>query len=83
MGIAEDPATGAAAAAFAGWLGSRDGLADGHHHWLLGQGVEMGRPSRLELEAVRADGALSEVRVGGGAVPVMRGTLDVPDDGHA
>ena len=38
--------------------------------FVIDQGVEMGRPSRLEL-SVRGP----EVRVGGPCVPVMRGRL--------
>ena len=39
----------------------------------------MGRPSRLEVEVERRDGALVAVRVGGGAVVMMEGTIAVPD----
>src|SRR6266581_1285064 len=49
MGIAEDPATGSAAAAFAGLLASR--LPDGSHAITIEQGYEMGRPSLLRLAA--------------------------------
>ena len=74
LGIAEDPATGAAAAAFAGYLMDIDG--DGA--WDLEQGVEMGRPSRLHVEG-RRDGPV--VRVGGSAVVVGEGRLRVPPAG--
>jgi trans-2,3-dihydro-3-hydroxyanthranilate isomerase len=78
-GIEEDPATGAATAAFGGWLGSTGAQADGRRQWRIVQGVEMGRPSQLSVEAVREAGALQTVRVGGGAVPLMEGTLEAPD----
>ena len=74
-GVAEDPATGSAAAAFGGWLSERGGLGDGEHRFVLAQGLEMGRPSRLEVTVVRSEGALAAIRVGGGAVIVMEGTL--------
>lgn len=74
MGIAEDPATGAAAAALAGALGS-EAAADGRHEWVIHQGVEMGRPSRLYASAERAGGAVTAVRVGGHSVPMSDGTL--------
>ena len=77
MGIPEDPATGAAGAALAGFLGSRAG--DGSHAWRLAQGVEMGRPSRLMLEADTAGGAVTGVRVGGTSVAVCEGWITVPD----
>ena len=76
MGIPEDPATGAAAAALAGFLGRRAG--DGDHAWVLAQGVEMGRPSRLSLAAEVAGGAVSAVRVGGASVAVCEGWISVP-----
>lgn len=78
-GIEEDPATGAAAAAFGGWLGTEAGLGDGVHRFAVAQGYEMGRPSRLEIEIERRTGGLEAVRVGGAAVMVMDGTLSVPD----
>lgn len=77
-GIEEDPATGAATAAFGGWLGDRRARTDGVHRWSIAQGIEMGRPSRLAVEVVRQGGRLEVVRVGGGAVPVMEGTLEIP-----
>jgi trans-2,3-dihydro-3-hydroxyanthranilate isomerase len=76
-GIPEDPATGSAAAALAGFLGGRAGLGDGWHRWRIRQGVEMGRPSLIEAAAHRIDGAAVEVRIGGAAVPVMEGTVEV------
>ena len=48
-GVVEDPATGAAAAAFAGYLRSR-GRATTGDSFVITQGVEMGRPSRIEVE---------------------------------
>lgn len=77
-GIAEDPATGAAVAALAGWLVDSDKPKDGTHNWTIVQGVEMGRPSRLELEADIKNGTIHSVRVGGCAVPVTRGEITVP-----
>ena len=50
LGIGEDPATGSACAALAGFLGFRSEQRDGTLKWSVDQGVEMGRPSRLELE---------------------------------
>ncbi len=77
-GIAEDPATGGAAAALGGWLGLRETPADGTTRHLLVQGLEIGRPSRLEVEVEKRAGALAAVRVGGAAVLVSEGTLEVP-----
>ncbi len=77
LGIAEDPATGAAAVALAGALG--DALeTDGHHEWVVHQGYEMGRPSQLYIAADRAGGKLGALRVGGYAVEVSDGLLRLP-----
>jgi trans-2,3-dihydro-3-hydroxyanthranilate isomerase len=77
MGIAEDPATGGAAAAFAGYLAWRVPDLDAELHWVVEQGVEMQRPSRLELTAVKERGVVRSVRVGGTAVRVGEGVLRI------
>jgi trans-2,3-dihydro-3-hydroxyanthranilate isomerase len=77
-GIAEDPATGGAAAALGGWLGLRETPAEGTTRHLLAQGIEMGRPSRLEIEIDKRAGEVAAVRVGGSAVLVSEGTIEVP-----
>jgi trans-2,3-dihydro-3-hydroxyanthranilate isomerase len=77
MDIAEDPATGGAAAAFAGYLAWRVPRRDGELRWVVEQGVEMNRPSRLELTAVKVDGAVRSVRVGGTSVRVGEGVLRI------
>jgi len=74
-GIAEDPATGGAAAAFAGWLVRHAGHGDGDHRWQILQGVEMGRPSEIALSYTQSAGQAQQVQVGGASVLVMRGTL--------
>ncbi len=75
-GIPEDPATGSAAAALAGFLGSRPGLAEGWHAWRIAQGVEMGRPSMIHARTLRREGVSAEVRIAGTAVPVADGTIE-------
>lgn len=75
LGIAEDPATGGAAAALTGYLSSRSQPGDSTLRWTINQGVAMGRPSRLEIEGERSGGSLSAVRVGGSSVLVTSGTL--------
>ena len=77
-GVDEDPATGSAAAALGGWLGSTSPLADGTIRCVIAQGLEMGRPSRLEVEVDKRAGAVAAVRVGGAAVLVSEGTIEVP-----
>jgi trans-2,3-dihydro-3-hydroxyanthranilate isomerase len=75
MGIAEDPATGSAAAAFAGALMQCEPLGDGEHNIVVEQGIEMGRPSEIGLQLVIKDGALASAEIGGGAVMVSRGEM--------
>ena len=45
----EDPATGSAAAAFAGVIMASDKPGDGEHRFVIEQGDAMGRPSRITL----------------------------------
>jgi trans-2,3-dihydro-3-hydroxyanthranilate isomerase len=75
IGIAEDPATGSAAAALAGYLAATDVPGSGTLRWVIAQGVEMGRPSRLHVECDRAGGRIVAVRVGGSSVLVAEGRL--------
>jgi trans-2,3-dihydro-3-hydroxyanthranilate isomerase len=75
QGIMEDPATGGACAALAGYLGARATVANGTLRWVIEQGFEMNRPSLLHLETDLKDGRIAAVRVGGHAVLVSRGTF--------
>lgn len=79
MGIAEDPATGAASATLAGSLAERLPDADGTFTWQIEQGVKMGRPSRIEASADKRDGRTVRVMAGGSAVLVAQGTIAVPE----
>jgi trans-2,3-dihydro-3-hydroxyanthranilate isomerase len=78
MGIVEDPATGAAAAALTGYLAALQPPGNGTLRWVVDQGIEMGRPSRLYLECDRAGGTVQAVRVGGSSVMVAEARLAVP-----
>jgi trans-2,3-dihydro-3-hydroxyanthranilate isomerase len=87
FGIEEDPATGSAATALAGYLGSRDRQAlqeayrtsDGTLKWTIEQGFEMGRPSILQVEADKINNQIQEIRVGGASVLVSEGTIEIPN----
>lgn len=79
MGIDEDPATGAAATALAGYLAARSEIRSGAARWTIEQGVEMGRPSTLQVEADLADGVVEAIRVGGASVIVSEGVIEIPD----
>ena len=76
-GIPEDPATGSATALLAAQLLKAENLKDGTHSWQLEQGYEMGRPSDLRLEADVKSAKLIAVRVGGSAVRMMSGEIDL------
>ncbi len=75
MGIAEDPATGSAVAAFAGVIAAT-GLGDGQHGFTIEQGYEMGLPSLLQLTLTMRAGALDAATVGGDAVIVSEGMIE-------
>ena len=75
-GVPEDPATGSAAAAFAGFCARSLSLADGEHCFVTEQGYEMGRPSLVELRLTMRGGALSSASVGGPAIIVTEGMIE-------
>ncbi|MEL7490761.1 MAG: PhzF family phenazine biosynthesis protein [Pseudomonadota bacterium] len=76
-GIPEDPATGSAAAAFPGQIALSQSLEDGAHEWVIEQGFEMGRPSRIHATVTIKNGAVEAVAIGGAAVPVQKGQIFV------
>ncbi|MFI6349023.1 PhzF family phenazine biosynthesis protein [Streptomyces sp. NPDC050560] len=65
-GVVEDPATGAAAAAFGAYLRALGAVGE-QARLTLHQGGDLGRPSRLTVELRAGD---PRVRVSGAAVPV-------------
>jgi trans-2,3-dihydro-3-hydroxyanthranilate isomerase len=73
----EDPATGSAAAAFAGAIMHFDAPTDGISQLWIEQGLEMGRPSRIRLELNVDGGKLASARIGGHAIKVAEGKLFV------
>jgi len=75
MGVAEDPATGSAVAAFAGAVMLFERPGDGEHRLVVEQGYEMGRPSQIELGLKVAGGALVSATIGGTALVMSEGHL--------
>ena len=73
--VLEDPATGSAAAAFAGAIMHFDAPTDGISQFWIEQGLEMGRPSRIRLELNVDGGNLASARIGGHAIKVAEGKL--------
>ena len=76
FGIAEDPATGSAVAAFAGLLAASGGYADGEHTLQIEQGYEMGRPSLIELGLSMRGGKLAAATIAGDAIIVSEGEIE-------
>jgi trans-2,3-dihydro-3-hydroxyanthranilate isomerase len=75
LGIVEDPATGSAAGALAAlrvFRGAQPGPL------VVRQGAEIGRPSEMRVEVDGEPGTPTEVRVGGRAVLLFEGELDLP-----
>jgi trans-2,3-dihydro-3-hydroxyanthranilate isomerase len=77
MGLGEDPATGAAAAALIGEL-AVDALG-GQVEYRLRQGREMGRPSLITLQLRKDGDTLTHGGIGGSAVVIGQGSLDLDD----
>jgi trans-2,3-dihydro-3-hydroxyanthranilate isomerase len=79
VGVPEDPATGSAALGLGAYLAA-SGLvaADGETDYVVLQGVEMGRPSRLDCAVVTAGGEAVQCRVAGSVVPVAVGEISRP-----
>jgi trans-2,3-dihydro-3-hydroxyanthranilate isomerase len=82
-GVAEDPATGSAAGPLGCYL-----AVHGHTHgdaplrFRFEQGIEMGRPSLIQVSVEQSAGAITAVRVAGEARPFATGslTMDPPDE---
>lgn len=77
LGIPEDPATGSAAAAFAGVAQEFEAPEDGVHTITIEQGFEMGRPSLIHLTMEVVGGKLISGEIGGSAVIISQGTIEV------
>jgi trans-2,3-dihydro-3-hydroxyanthranilate isomerase len=73
-GTWEDPATGSANATLGALLLSLSDADEASFDVM--QGVEMGRPSRLQVSARRTNGGI-RASVGGGCVPVLRGEAEL------
>jgi trans-2,3-dihydro-3-hydroxyanthranilate isomerase len=78
-GTWEDPATGSASGPLGAYL-VRHGLveADGTVAIVSEQGTAMGRQSLVHITLSAREGRATDIRVGGGVVPVLEGTLTIP-----
>ena len=70
----EDPATGSAAGCAASWM-ARHGVAKSDEQMIIWQGVEAGRPSEIFVRASLDQDRVADVRVGGYAAEILRGTV--------
>jgi len=70
----EDPATGSAAGCAASWM-VQHGVAKNDEVVVIRQGVECRRPSEIHVRATREGEHVTNVRVGGYAVEIFRGTV--------
>jgi len=79
FGIPEDPASGAAVGSLAAYLVKhRLARPDKHLSFVAEQGLEMGRPSRLFVDADVAQGRAENIHVGGHCVLVGQGQIQLP-----
>ena len=76
-GVPEDPATGSANCTLGGLLAHHEQVTTGMFSWRIAQGVEMGRPSILVARAEKKEGEVTGTWIGGAAVLVSEGTLEV------
>jgi trans-2,3-dihydro-3-hydroxyanthranilate isomerase len=70
----EDPATGSAAGCATSWM-VRHGVAKTDEQVVIRQGIEINRPSEISVRATRDGNQVTNVRVGGYAVEVVRGSV--------
>jgi trans-2,3-dihydro-3-hydroxyanthranilate isomerase len=70
----EDPATGSAAGCAASWM-VRHSVAKSDEQVLIRQGIECRRPSEMYVRATWEGQRVTDVRVGGYAVEILRGTV--------
>jgi trans-2,3-dihydro-3-hydroxyanthranilate isomerase len=70
----EDPATGSAAGCAASWMVQHE-VANSDEQVLIRQGIECRRPSEMYVRATREGERVTNVRVGGYAIEILRGTV--------
>ncbi|KAK7182381.1 phenazine biosynthesis-like protein [Paraphaeosphaeria sporulosa] len=77
-GSLEDPATGSAASDLAAYLSLQHGKPGQTLEFSITQGVEMGRRSEIAVSVeMGAEKGINTITLGGGAIPVMEGRLQV------
>jgi len=81
MGIAEDPATGAASGPLGAYLveyGIVSQNNDGKYSIISEQGIELGRPSFISITIGKTDKFFFEIKIGGTCVKTGMGLIYIP-----
>ena len=74
-GMFEDPATGSANCALGALLAHHDSASHGEFIWTVSQGSEIGRPSTIQVRALKENGSVTASWVGGHCVMVSDATF--------
>ena len=78
LGVAEDPATGAASGPLGCYLVRHNLVAQAKKVTIISeQGLEMGRPSLIHIEIEQDDGRITAVRVGGQCYYMGEGSIEL------
>lgn len=78
IGIQDDPPVGSAMPAFASYLCSFDFMQKGTYTFTVDRGEQSNRRSVLNLEMDHKGEGMLTIRVGGAAVMVVEGVMDIP-----
>ncbi len=79
IGIHDDPPVGSAMPAFASYLCSFEFMQKGTYTFTVDRGEQSNRRSVLNLEMDHKGESMLTIRVGGAAVMVVEGVMDIPD----
>ena len=77
LGISEDPATGSAAAALAGYISKYLEKQDGEFSYVIEQGFEINRPSIIEMTFSQKNSKIESVKIKGNAVIFSEGKISI------
>jgi trans-2,3-dihydro-3-hydroxyanthranilate isomerase len=77
LGISEDPATGSAAAALAGYVSEHLEKNDGTFVYVIEQGFEINRPSIMEMTFTQNNQKIESVKIKGNAVVFSQGKISL------
>ncbi len=80
IGVNDDPPIGAAIPAFVGFLCAHKHVRKGPHTFVAERGISSGRVSTLNVEMDNLQQEQIKIRVGGPAVMVAQGTIEVPEE---